>query len=133
MDKEHLRTGDRAMCRFRFIKNPEFILPGTKMIFREGRTKAVGTITKLFHDIPGQSSHNMRTGKSTKAQMHHKAQQANRSRTVGKKPQNNPHPGHAANAVKTGATKQVTTTANGNAVGHTGQPSTPIRTPEPLV
>jgi len=133
MDKEHLRTGDRAMCRFRFIKNPEFILPGTKMIFREGRTKAVGTITKLFHDIPGQSSHNMRTGKSTKAQMHHKAQQANRSRTVGKKPQNNPHPGHAANAVKTGPIKQVTATANGNAVGHTGQPSTAIRTPEPLV
>ncbi|XP_065066312.1 GTP-binding protein 1-like [Rhopilema esculentum] len=90
MDREHLRTGDRALCRFRFIKNPEFIQAGTKMIFREGRTKAVGTITKLFHEIPGQSSHNTRTGKSTKAQMHQKAQQANRSKTGGKKPGNLP-------------------------------------------
>lgn len=44
MDKEHLRTGDKAMVRFRFIKQPEFVKPETRMIFREGRTKAVGTI-----------------------------------------------------------------------------------------
>ena len=80
MDKEHLRTGDRAACRFRFIKNPEYIHEGTKMIFREGRTKAVGTITKLHVEIEGQSSHNTRN-KVNKAQMHHKAQQSNRRRS----------------------------------------------------
>lgn len=47
MDKEHLRTGDKAMVRFRFIKQPEFVKPETRMIFREGRTKAVGTIQQI--------------------------------------------------------------------------------------
>ncbi|ESN96478.1 hypothetical protein HELRODRAFT_107544 [Helobdella robusta] len=48
MSREHLRTGDKAIVRFRFIKNPEYIRMDTRLVFREGRTKAVGTITKLF-------------------------------------------------------------------------------------
>ena len=47
MDKDHLRTGDKAMVRFRFIKQSEFVKPDTRMIFREGRTKAVGTIHRV--------------------------------------------------------------------------------------
>eukprot|EP00040_Diaphanoeca_grandis_P004842 m.30335 g.30335 ORF g.30335 m.30335 type:complete len:607 (+) comp16265_c0_seq1:235-2055(+) len=47
-DKEFLRTGDRSVCRLRFIRYPEFIREGTRIVFREGRTKAVGTITKLI-------------------------------------------------------------------------------------
>lgn len=78
MDKPHLRTGDKSTCRFRFIKSPEYINSGTKMIFREGRTKAVGTITKLYHEIEGKSSHNTRQSKQTKALMHHRAQAANK-------------------------------------------------------
>ncbi|XP_047144410.1 GTP-binding protein 1 isoform X1 [Hydra vulgaris] len=85
MDKEHLRTGDKAVCRFRFIKGPEFIQKGTKMIFREGRTKAVGTITNLYGDIEGKASHNTRMSKQTKALMHHRAQTVNR-RTIYNKP-----------------------------------------------
>lgn len=46
MSVEHMRTGDKAICRFAFIKNPEYLKVGTKMIFREGRTKAIGTISK---------------------------------------------------------------------------------------
>lgn len=46
MNLEHMRTGDKAICRFAFIKNPEYLKVGTKMIFREGRTKAIGTISK---------------------------------------------------------------------------------------
>lgn len=46
MSVEHMRTGDKATCRFAFIKNPEYLKIGTKMIFREGRTKAIGTISK---------------------------------------------------------------------------------------
>lgn len=53
MNKEHLRTGDKATCRFRFIKNPEYIHPNTRMVFREGRTKAIGNITKIIPHIPG--------------------------------------------------------------------------------
>ena len=47
MSVQHMRTGDKAIVRFCFMKNPEYLKLGTKMIFREGRTKAVGTITKV--------------------------------------------------------------------------------------
>ncbi len=47
MSVEHMRTGDKATCKFTFIKNPEYLKLGSKIIFREGRTKAVGSITKI--------------------------------------------------------------------------------------
>jgi GTPase len=47
MSLQHLRTGDKAIVKFRFIKNPEYLKPEMKLVFREGRTKAVGTITKV--------------------------------------------------------------------------------------
>jgi GTPase len=47
MSVQHMRTGDKAIVKFTFIKNPEYLKAGQKMIFREGRTKAVGTITKV--------------------------------------------------------------------------------------
>lgn len=47
MDAECLRTGDKASVHFRFIKNPEYLRLGQKMIFREGRTKAIGTIASI--------------------------------------------------------------------------------------
>jgi selenocysteine-specific translation elongation factor len=46
MDKDCLRTGDKAQVRFRFIKHPEYIRPGQRMVFREGRTKAVGNVLR---------------------------------------------------------------------------------------
>ncbi|GMT11561.1 hypothetical protein PFISCL1PPCAC_2858, partial [Pristionchus fissidentatus] len=48
MTKEVLRTGERDTVTFRFIRLPEYLTPGTRMVFREGRTKAVGTITKVL-------------------------------------------------------------------------------------
>ncbi|XP_046981192.1 GTP-binding protein 1 [Schistocerca americana] len=48
MSKECLRTGDKAIVHFRFIKHPEYIKPGQRMVFREGRTKAVGNILRLI-------------------------------------------------------------------------------------
>lgn len=47
-----MRTGDKAFCHFRFIKNPEYLRLDDRLIFREGRTKAVGTITKLYPYTP---------------------------------------------------------------------------------
>ena len=47
MSLQHLRTGDKAIVKFRFIKNPEYLKADMKLVFREGRTKAVGTITKV--------------------------------------------------------------------------------------
>merc|ERR1712226_59862 len=49
MNKDALRTGDKATIRFRFIKHPEYLRVGTRLVFREGRTKAVGSITKVYH------------------------------------------------------------------------------------
>ncbi|KAJ1804186.1 hypothetical protein LPJ75_005655, partial [Coemansia sp. RSA 2598] len=51
-----LRTGDRAKVLFQFIRHPEFILPGTRLIFREGRTKGVGKVLRVLskdeeHDV----------------------------------------------------------------------------------
>lgn len=34
-----LRTGDRATVEFEFMTQPEFIKPGMKLLFREGKTK----------------------------------------------------------------------------------------------
>ena len=48
MSRECLRTGDKASVHFRFIKNPEYLHPGMRIIFREGRTKAIGNVTKLL-------------------------------------------------------------------------------------
>jgi hypothetical protein len=50
-----LRTGDRAIVRFRFLQHPEYLKLGTRLLFRyktscklitsrEGRTKGVGKI-----------------------------------------------------------------------------------------
>ncbi|KAG9002924.1 hypothetical protein FRB90_011283 [Tulasnella sp. 427] len=43
-----LRTGDRATVEFEFLTQPEFIKPGMKLLFREGKTKGLGVITRLL-------------------------------------------------------------------------------------
>ncbi len=48
MEKEVMRTGDRARVRFKFIKHPEYLRIGARLVFREGRTKGVGRVTALF-------------------------------------------------------------------------------------
>lgn len=44
MNKERLRSGDRALVRFRFLQRPEYLLEGTRFVFREGRTKGIGVV-----------------------------------------------------------------------------------------
>ena len=43
-DKEILTTGDNAKVTFKFCNRPEYIQPGNKIIFCEGKIKAIGTI-----------------------------------------------------------------------------------------
>ncbi|KAM3863134.1 GTP-binding protein 2 [Diretmus argenteus] len=45
--KEELRTGEKAVVRFKFIKHPEYLKVGAKLLFREGVTKGIGHVTKL--------------------------------------------------------------------------------------
>ena len=44
MSVDLLRSGDRAHVRFRFLLRPEYVQPGARFIFREGRTKGIGTV-----------------------------------------------------------------------------------------
>jgi len=46
MDKEYIRTGDKAKVRFRFMYWPEYLKEGSRLIFREGRTKGIGRVTR---------------------------------------------------------------------------------------
>jgi GTPase len=48
MDKEFLRAGDKGVIRFKFIKKPEYMHVGDTILFREGRTRGKGKITKIF-------------------------------------------------------------------------------------
>lgn len=48
MDREYLRTGDKAKIRFRFLYWPEYVKEGARLIFREGRTKGIGRITRVI-------------------------------------------------------------------------------------
>lgn len=43
-----LRTGDKATVQFEFISHPEFVKLGMKLLFREGKTKGLGVITRLL-------------------------------------------------------------------------------------
>ncbi|CAK6977961.1 GTP-binding protein 2b [Scomber scombrus] len=52
--KDELRTGERAVVRFRFIKHPEYLRLGAKLLFREGVTKGIGHVTRL---LPSSQNH----------------------------------------------------------------------------
>lgn len=47
MNKEVLRTGDRAKVIFKFMYRPEFLKEGMRVIFREGRCKGIGIISRV--------------------------------------------------------------------------------------
>ncbi|KAF9426663.1 hypothetical protein BGZ94_006179 [Podila epigama] len=49
MDKpdQILRTGDRATVRFQFLQ-PAYLKIGARLIFREGRTKGIGKVSKII-------------------------------------------------------------------------------------
>ena len=47
IDREFIRTGDRATVAFRFVQRPEFLSIGERILFREGRTKGLGIVKSL--------------------------------------------------------------------------------------
>jgi len=48
MNKTMLRTGDIAKVNFRWLKYPECLKVGAKIIFREGRTKGIGKVIEVY-------------------------------------------------------------------------------------
>lgn len=50
-----LRPGSRAKVRFVFAKRPEYVRPGMRMLFRDGRVRGIGLITGI-PTIPSASN-----------------------------------------------------------------------------
>jgi len=50
IDRPFIRTGDRALVAFRFVQRPEFLAPGDRVLFREGKTKGLGIVKSLGYD-----------------------------------------------------------------------------------
>ena len=48
MEKEYMMAGDRGRVKIRFKYNPQFIYEGQKFIFREGRSKGMGEVIKVY-------------------------------------------------------------------------------------
>ncbi|KAJ0411229.1 hypothetical protein ATCC90586_003868 [Pythium insidiosum] len=42
-----IRTGDRALVRFRFIHAPEFLRKGMRFVFRDGQAKGIGKVVRI--------------------------------------------------------------------------------------
>ncbi|XP_031550108.1 GTP-binding protein 2-like [Actinia tenebrosa] len=52
MNKENLRTGQRAKVKFEFVKQPEFIREGARLLFREGHAKGIGQVVSVVYHNP---------------------------------------------------------------------------------
>jgi elongation factor 1-alpha len=48
LDKEFLAAGDRGRVRMRFKYRSYYVKEGQKFVFREGRSKGIGTVTKIL-------------------------------------------------------------------------------------
>ena len=40
-------AGSTRKCTFEFLYHPEYLVPGTRLILRDGRTRAVGTVVSV--------------------------------------------------------------------------------------
>lgn len=50
IDRQYIRTGDRAQVAFRFVQRPEYLTVGDRILFREGRTKGLGIVKRVGYD-----------------------------------------------------------------------------------
>ncbi|GAB1607488.1 GTP-binding protein 2-like [Argonauta hians] len=48
MDKESIKTNEKATVTFHLIKQPEYIRIGAQLLFREGQTKGMGEVLKVY-------------------------------------------------------------------------------------
>lgn len=48
MEKKYLKSGETGKVRMRFRYQPQFVRKGDKFVFREGKTKGIGTVVKIL-------------------------------------------------------------------------------------
>ncbi|KGO40949.1 Translation elongation/initiation factor/Ribosomal, beta-barrel [Penicillium expansum] len=65
IDRPFIRTGDRALVAFRFVQRPEFLAPGDRVLFREGKTKGLGIVKSIGYDPTQPLNPNAKEGAST--------------------------------------------------------------------
>ncbi|KAJ5328398.1 Translation elongation factor EFTu/EF1A domain 2 [Penicillium brevicompactum] len=65
IDRPFIRTGDRALVAFRFIQRPEFLAPGDRVLFREGKTKGLGIVKSIGYDPSKPLNPNSQEGATT--------------------------------------------------------------------
>jgi elongation factor 1-alpha len=51
LDKSYLKSGETAKVRMTFRYKPQFVKEDDKFIFREGKTKGIGTVTKVLSSV----------------------------------------------------------------------------------
>jgi len=61
--KDLLRAGDRALVTFEWCHHPEFLCEGSRIIFREGRTKGIGVVRMICPDAPRMPPKNYKQSK----------------------------------------------------------------------
>jgi GTPase len=44
-----VKTGEQAKVKFRFLKRPEYVTVGSRLIFRESNSKGMGNVTKVYY------------------------------------------------------------------------------------
>lgn len=47
-----LHTDDRASVIFRFLRQPELVHTGARLLFRQGSTKGIGKVIQVFEEEP---------------------------------------------------------------------------------
>jgi len=45
-----MRNQDKGFIKFRFMYRPEYLKVGTTILFREGRTKGLGVVSRVFEN-----------------------------------------------------------------------------------
>ncbi|MCS7142572.1 MAG: GTP-binding protein [Aigarchaeota archaeon] len=48
LEKEYLRTGEEGLVKYEFKYSPALIFKGDRFVLREGRTKGIGTVTRIL-------------------------------------------------------------------------------------
>ncbi len=48
LDKKYLKSGESGHVRMSFRYHPQFVRVGDRFVFREGKTKGIGTVTKIL-------------------------------------------------------------------------------------
>ena len=54
--QETLAAGEKGSVHFKFLWRSEFVRVGSRVLFREGQTKAIGEVTKVVLETPQEEA-----------------------------------------------------------------------------